>query len=171
MRCLESHPNNALRVSALRGQSTALPLVGPHSALGLVKVLAVHENTWDTMIRKFRRYRHCGNWMDVAGDANRWSNLMPQFLTFWAHTVFYFPCAVHWLCGHTSFTSFHFTLVSHAFCSRSHFFSVFFPPPSWESNCRLISFSQIFGAGKISKLRSGILKLLMLPGALHVVKS
>ena len=42
------------------------------------------RNTWDTMIQKFCRYQHLGIWLDVARDANRWSNLMPHFVTFCA---------------------------------------------------------------------------------------
>ena len=37
------------------------------------------RNTWD-------RYQQLGNWLDVARDANRWSNLMPLFLTFCTQT-------------------------------------------------------------------------------------
>ena len=44
------------------------------------------RNTWDTMIQKFCRYQHFGIWLDVARDANRWSNLMPHFVTFCAQT-------------------------------------------------------------------------------------
>ena len=44
------------------------------------------RNTWDTMIQKFCRYQHLGIWLDVARDANRWSNLMPHFVTFCAQT-------------------------------------------------------------------------------------
>ena len=40
------------------------------------------RNTWDTMIQKFYRYQQLGKWLDVARDANRWSNLMPHFVTF-----------------------------------------------------------------------------------------
>ena len=36
------------------------------------------RNAWDTMIQKFRRYQQLG--------ANRWSNLMPHFVTFCAQT-------------------------------------------------------------------------------------
>ena len=71
------------------------------------------RNTWDTMIQKFCRYQHLGIWLDVARDANRWSNLMPHFVTFCAQTgrkrserhcnvqsvvlFFYFHCALHGL--------------------------------------------------------------------------
>ena len=44
------------------------------------------RNTWDTMIQKFGRYQQLGNWLDVARDANRWSNLMPHFVTFCTQT-------------------------------------------------------------------------------------
>ena len=44
------------------------------------------RNTWDTMIQKFCRYQHLGIWLDVARDANRWSNLMPHFVAFCAQT-------------------------------------------------------------------------------------
>ena len=44
------------------------------------------RNTWDTMIQKFSRYQQLGNWLDVARDANRCSNLMPHFMTFCTQT-------------------------------------------------------------------------------------
>ena len=42
------------------------------------------RNIWDTMKKNKKncRYQQLGNWLDVARDANRWSNLMRHFVTF-----------------------------------------------------------------------------------------
>ena len=40
------------------------------------------RNTWDTTLQDFYRYHHLGNWRAVARDANRCTNLMPQFVLF-----------------------------------------------------------------------------------------
>ena len=40
------------------------------------------RNTWDTTLHNFCRYQQLGNWRAVARDANRWANLMPQFVFF-----------------------------------------------------------------------------------------
>ena len=40
------------------------------------------RNTWDTTLQNFCRYQQLGNWRAVARDANRWANLMPQFVFF-----------------------------------------------------------------------------------------
>ena len=74
---------SSLEISAFCGKSTAWLLGWPAfwlSRAGDIKVLVVHE-TFRT-----RWSRNLGNWMDAARDANGWSNLMLQFVTFCAHT-------------------------------------------------------------------------------------
>lgn len=38
------------------------------------------------MIQKLRKEQQFGTWMDGAGDATRWSNVMPQLVTFYTQT-------------------------------------------------------------------------------------
>ena len=66
--------------------STICRQLQPDRWLSRILTWTCRRSTSDTMIQKFCRYEQLGNWMDVAGVANRPSKLMPQFTTFRAHT-------------------------------------------------------------------------------------
>ena len=44
------------------------------------------RNIWDTTLQNFCRYQQLDHWRAVARDANRWANLMPQFVSFCAES-------------------------------------------------------------------------------------
>ena len=60
-------------------------MIGMHGLNNLLNNIRP-RNTWDTMIQKFCRYQQLGHWLDATCDANRWSNLMPHFVTFCKQT-------------------------------------------------------------------------------------
>ena len=125
---------NALEVGTLCGESPAWLLVGPASRLGPagdIKVRVVHE-TPGTRWAKNCRFQQLGIWLDVARDANGWSNLMPHFVTICAqawrrsewHYIQYTKCSFVSLFSPVPFTGclrayrFHITSLSCSLLSR-----------------------------------------------------